>query len=154
MLLLALKRTGMPAEQIRNAHPVIGTWSLINNLCEVARRDTLAYIACTTLFEARAEDFEAGAASLRKAARTAGFPEECAEPLITHMRIDLEAEHVGLLREAMEIVGSVPADKAHRAVNALHDVKHSYDQYHDQIIQYYSDIANYIPRLSVDYFSL
>ena len=154
MLLLALKRTGMPAEQIRNAHPVIGTWSLINNLCEVARRDTLAYIACTTLFEARAEDFEAGAASLRKAARTAGFPEECAEPLITHMRIDLEAEHVGLLREAMDIVGSVPADKAHRAVNALHDVKHSYDQYHDQIIQYYSDIANYIPRLSVDYFSL
>ncbi|MBS2965168.1 iron-containing redox enzyme family protein [Actinocrinis puniceicyclus] len=154
MLLQALKRMGLPKEQIQRAHPVIGTWSLINNLCEVARRDTLSYIACTTLFEARADDFEGGAASLRKAARLAGFPEECAEPLITHMRIDLEAGHVGLLREAMNIVGSVPAEKAHKAVNNLHDIKHSYDQFHDQVIQYYSDIANYIPRLSVDYFSL
>ncbi|MFE1321333.1 iron-containing redox enzyme family protein [Kitasatospora phosalacinea] len=154
MLVHALKKMGLPKEQIVNAHPVIGTWSLINNLCEIARQDTLSYIACTTLFEARADDFEAGAESLRRAARLAGYPEECAEPLIAHMRIDVEAGHVGLLEEALEIIGSVPAEKAHKAVNNLHDLKHSYDQFHDQIIQYYSDIANYIPRLKVDYFSL
>lgn len=154
MMLQALRKMGLPKEQIVNAHPVIGTWSLINNLCAIARQDTLSYIACTTLFEARADDFEAGAESLRRAARTAGYPEECAEPLITHMRIDVEAGHVGLLQEAVKAVGDIPAERAHRAVNNLHDLKHSYDQFHDQIIQYYSDIANYIPRLKVDYFSL
>ncbi|WP_409463465.1 iron-containing redox enzyme family protein [Amycolatopsis sp. GA6-003] len=154
LLVQALTKMGIPQEEVIGAHPVIGTWSLINNLCEIARRDTLSYIACTTLFEARADDFEAGAESLRRAARTAGFPAECAEPLITHMRIDIEAGHTGLLDEALEVLGSVPAEKAHQAVNNLHDLKHSYDQFHDQVIQYYSDIANYIPRLKVDYFSL
>lgn len=154
MMLQALKKMGLPKDQIVGAHPVIGTWSLINNLCEIARQDTLSYIACTTLFEARAEDFEAGSEALRQAARAAGFPEECAEPLITHMRIDVEAGHTGLLEEALGVIGDVPADKAHKAVNNLHDLKHSYDQFHDGVIQYYSDIANYIPRLKVDYFSL
>ncbi|MGW1073038.1 iron-containing redox enzyme family protein [Streptomyces sp. NPDC002537] len=154
MLLQSLKKMGLPKEHILDAHPVIGTWSLINNLCEIARQDTLSYIACTTLFEARADDFEEGAESLRKAARTAGYPEACAEPLITHMRIDVEAGHAGLLDEAVDILGDVPADRAHRAVNNLHDLKHSYDQFHDGIVQYYSDIANYIPRIKVDYFHL
>ncbi|ARF59101.1 hypothetical protein B1H19_37380 [Streptomyces gilvosporeus] len=154
MLLQSLKKMGVPKEHIKSAHPVIGTWSLINNLCEIARQDTLSYIACTTLFEARADDFEEGTESLRRAARTAGYPEACAEPLITHMRIDVEAGHVGLLDEAVGILGDIPAANAHKAVNNLHDLKHSYDQFHDGIVQYYSDIANYIPRIKVDYFSL
>jgi hypothetical protein len=36
----------------------------------------------------------------------------------------------------------------------MHDLKHSFDQYNDNIIVYYSDVSNYIPRLKVDYFSL
>ncbi|GAB2595347.1 hypothetical protein GCM10027168_30070 [Streptomyces capparidis] len=154
MMVRALRHMGLPEEQITGAHPLIGTWSLINNLCEIARQDTLSYIACTTLFEARADDFEAAAESLHRAARMAGYPPECAVPLIAHMRMDVQAGHVGLLDEAVKILGSIPAEQAHRAVNNLHDLKHSYDQFHDQIVQYYSDIANYIPRLKVDYFSL
>jgi hypothetical protein len=154
MLLRGLVKMGVPEEQVRTAHPIIGTWSLINNLCEIARQDTLSYIACTTLFEARAEDFEEGSESLRRAARTAGFPVESVEPAINHMRIDVNANHASLLAEAMEAVGSIGAEQAHRTVNNLHDLKHSYDQFHDGVVQYYSDIANYIPRLKVDYFSL
>jgi hypothetical protein len=154
MMLLALKRMGLRKEHILDANPMIGTWSLVNNLCEIARQDTLAYLACTTLFEARAEDFEAGSAGLRAAAVRLGFTEESVEPLITHMRIDVEAGHVGLLEEAIEAFGRIPADRAHRAVDHLHNLKHSYDQFHDNVLAYYSDIANCIPRLKVDYFSL
>ncbi len=56
--------------------------------------------------------------------------------------------------EALRGRACVPAAQAHRAVNNLHDLKHSFDQYHFGIIGYYSDISNYIPRLKVDYFSL
>ncbi|AVT28441.1 hypothetical protein C6361_01800 [Plantactinospora sp. BC1] len=154
MLLGSLVQMGVPEEQVRSAHPIIGTWSLVNNLCEIARQDTLSYIACTSLFEARADDFEGGAASMRRAAVAAGFPEDSVDPVIRHMGIDVQAEHASLIGQATRILGDIPGRQAHVVVNNLHDLKHSYDQFHDQIVQYYSDISNYIPRVKVDYFSL
>jgi len=150
----ALSRLGIPAEHVSDANPLTGTLSLINNLCAIAASSTLSYIACTSLFEARGADFDEGADSMRRVARVAGYPEEAVEPLLTHMRIDLRAGHVALIDKAMEIAGAVPAHLAHRVVNDLHNLKHSYDQFHDQIVQYYSNIGNHIPRLYVDYFSL
>lgn len=73
--------------------------------------------------------------------------------MIKHMMIDVAAGHKGLLEEALEGRESVDAEQAHRAVNYLHDLKHSFDQQHDEILKYYGDF-NYIPRLKVDYFSL
>jgi hypothetical protein len=154
LILGALERMGMPREHAKDANPLIGTWSLINNLCHIARQDTLAYLACTTLFEARADDFEEGAESLQKAAGLVGYDPKDTEPLISHMRIDIAAGHVGLLRQAMPIIGNVPARTAHRSVDNLHNLKHSYDQFHDSILDYYGNIGNHIPRLHVDYFSL
>lgn len=150
----SLMRMGLPDEQVRNAHPLIGTWSLANNLCEIARTDTLGYLACTKLFEARGVDSLEGAETLRRLAVEYGYPAGCMDPLASHVEEDVKANHSGLLDEALEGREYVPAAQAHRAVNNLHDLKHSFDQYHDNIILYYSDISNYIPRLKVDYFSL
>ena len=145
---------GLPAGQVESAHPLIGTWSLVNNLCEIAREDTLGYLACTKLFEARGADSMEGCETLRRLAAAYGYPEDCLEPLVTHVEEDVKADHTGLLEEALATRESIPAEQAHRAVNNLHDLKHSYDQYNDNIVLYYSDISNYIPRLKVDYFSL
>lgn len=150
----SLVNMGVPEEQVLSAHPIIGTWSLANNLCEIARTDTLGYIACTKLFEARGTETLEGADQLEELAVKYGFPEGCLAPLASHVRADVEANHVGLLEEALEGRDYVDAASAHRAVNNLHDLKHSYDQWADGIVLYYSDIANYIPRLKVDYFSL
>ncbi|QPP05829.1 hypothetical protein G4Z16_04805 [Streptomyces bathyalis] len=150
----SLVRMGLPQEQVENAHPLIGTWSWINNLCEIAREDTLGYLACTKLFEARGTDTLDGARTLQRLAVQYGFPEDCLAPLLSHVEEDVKANHTGLLEEALEGRESVPVQQAHRAVNNLHDLKHSFDQYNDSIVQYYSDVSNYIPRLKVDYFSL
>jgi len=153
-LLEGLKLAGLPRAHAETAYPVIGTWSLVNNLCEVARQDTLSYIAATALFEARADDYELGRESLLEAVRKAGFSEATVEPLLTHMRLDVEANHVGLFPEAVEILGDIPAADAHRVVNNIHDLKHSFDQFHDQIVHFYSDISNHIPRSKMDFFLL
>lgn len=150
----SLVNMGVPEEQVTGAHPLIGTWSLVNNLCQIAREDTLGYLACTKLFEARGVESVEGANELQELAVAYGYPERCLEPLVSHVVEDVEAEHTGLLEEALEGRESVSADRAHTAVNNLHDLKHSYDQYSENIIYYYSDVANYIPRLKVDYFSL
>lgn len=149
-----LVRMGLPLEQVENAHPVIGTWSWINNLCQIAREDTLGYLACTKLFEARGMDTVNGAHTLQRLASAYGYPDDCMQPLVSHVEEDVRAEHTGLLEQALQERDYVPAWQAHRAVNNLHDLKHSYDQYSDGIILYYSDVSNYIPRLKVDYFSL
>lgn len=145
---------GLTKEEVENAHPLIGTWSLTNNLCEIARRDTLGYLACTKLFEARGAESLEGATALQRLATEYGYPDDCLQPLVSHVEEDVKANHTGLLEEALEGRPPIPADRAHRAVNNLHDLKHSFDQYSDNIILYYSDISNYIPRLKVDYFSL
>jgi len=150
----SLVRMGLSKAEVENAHPLIGTWSLVNNLCEIARQDTLGYLACTKLFEARGAESLEGASTLQRLAVEYGYPEDCLQPLVSHVEEDVEANHTGLLEEALEGRGHVAADRAHRAVNNLHDLKHSFDQYSDNIILYYSDISNYIPRLKVDYFSL
>lgn len=150
----SLVNMGVPEDRVLNAHPIIGTWSLANNFAQIARADTLGYIACTKLFEARGPETLEGADQLEELAVKYGFPEGSLEPLAGHVRADVEADHVGLLEEALEGRDCVDAESAHRAVNHLHDLKHSYDQWADGIALYYSDIANYIPRLKVDYFSL
>ncbi|MFK4221386.1 iron-containing redox enzyme family protein [Streptomyces sp. NPDC020880] len=150
----SLINMGLSKEEIENAHPVIGTWSWINNLREIARGDTLGYLACTKLFEARGTETLEGAQTLQRLAELYGFPKDCLKPLVSHVEEDVKANHTGLLEEALEGRDSVPAWQAHRAVNNLHDLKHSFDQYNDGIVLYYSDISNYIPRLTVDYFSL
>jgi hypothetical protein len=154
MILKALVNMGLPEDWVESAHPIIGTWSLVNNLCEIARQDTLSYLACTALFEAKDDDFIESAEGLRQTAIRHGFPAGCMEPIIRHAQIDIEAGHVSLLEQALRSVPVVTEAQAHRAVNNLHDVKHSFDQLHDQIIQYYANISNYIPRVKVDYFSL
>ncbi|MYS88490.1 MULTISPECIES: iron-containing redox enzyme family protein [Streptomyces] len=150
----SLIRMGLSKEEVENAHPIIGTWSWTNNLCEIAREDTLGYLACTKLFEARGTETLEGAETLQRLAEAYGYPKDCLEPLVSHVRTDVEANHTGLLEEALEGRKYIPAEQAHRAVNNLHDLKHSFDQYNDGIILYYSDVSNYIPRLKVDYFSL
>jgi hypothetical protein len=145
---------GVPEIQVERAHPLIGTWSLINNLCEIAREDTLGYLACTKLFEARGADSLEGGETLRRLAAAYGYPADSVDPLVSHVEEDVKANHIGLLEQALTDRRAVPADQAHRAVNNLHDLKHSFDQYGDNIVLYYSDVSNYIPRLKVDYFSL
>lgn len=149
-----LENLGMKREDVLSAHPLIGTMSLINMLCEIGRNNTLSYLACTALFEAKKENFVEAKESFEQLAVGFGFTTNDVSPILSHMAEDVEADHNSLLSEALEGIDSIAADEAHRIVNDLHDLKHSFDQFHDQIVQYYSDISNYIPRLKVDYFCL
>ncbi len=154
LILDSLEKLGIQRDRAIEAHPIIGTMSLINMLCEIGRQSTLAYIACTSLFEARKEDFESAKQEMCNIAELYGYKASDVESVIEHMRGDVMAGHNSMLVEALENVEYIDANEAHYAVNCIHDLKHSFDQFHDQIIQYYSDNSNYIPRLKVDYFSL
>lgn len=146
--------TGIPAVQIENAHPVIGTLSLVNMLCEIGRSSTLGYLCCLNLIEARSQEEGEARTAWATIARKAGMDETAFNGLLRHMQIDVKAGHADLLQAALQEKQAVFAPDAHLAVNQMHDLKHAFDQFHDQIIQYYTDVSNYIPRLTVDYFSL
>ncbi|MCX7094063.1 MAG: iron-containing redox enzyme family protein [Methylobacter sp.] len=150
----ALEQMGIPKSQIINAHPIIGTISLTNMLCEIARQSPLAYIACTSLIEARATAFVEASESIVRIATQFGYSPSALDPILAHMQGDIEAGHSNMLENALISHPFINANDAHFSVNCLHDLKHSFDQFHDDILRYYSDVSNYIPRLSVDYFSL
>jgi pyrroloquinoline quinone (PQQ) biosynthesis protein C len=149
-----LSRLGMDPAQVRAAHPIIASMSMLHMLCAIARSGSFNYLTSTALFEARADEVEESEASMRRIATSYGFDPGALDPILEHMHLDVAAGHAGLLAEAMKGQRYVSADAAHQAVNWMHDLKHSFDQVHDGIVQYYGDVANYIPRLTVDYFSL
>jgi pyrroloquinoline quinone (PQQ) biosynthesis protein C len=154
LILETLARIGVPTDRVAASQPIIGTLSLINMLSEIARRSTLGYLACTALFEARRDDYEAGKSDFEAIGRAYGCSADDLAPVVSHVSADLDAGHTGLLADALEDVEAIDAASAHEAVNYLHDLKHSFDQYHDQVLSYYSDISNYVPRPQVDYFAL
>jgi pyrroloquinoline quinone (PQQ) biosynthesis protein C len=139
---------------IRESQPTIGTLSLVNMLSELGRSDTIAYLAATSLFEAVPADAHEGRASIAAICEAYGLEEKVFSGAMAHLSSDVDANHSSLLAEALRETVHVPVDRVHHIINLLHDLKHAFDQHHDGIIQYYSDISNYIPRLRVDYFSL
>lgn len=154
LYLKSLEKMGLNRDEVISAHPIIGTMSLINMLCEIGRTSSLGYIACTSLFEANKDDFEKAKQKMEAIGDSYGFSPEILSDVISHMEQDIQMNHISLLSQALEGQSVISSEDAHIAVNCLHDLKHSYDQFHDQILQYYTDISNYIPRLKVDYFSL
>jgi pyrroloquinoline quinone (PQQ) biosynthesis protein C len=154
LVLKALVNVGVSPVHAGEAHPLIGTMSLVDRLSDIARRSTLAYLACTTLFETGPEEFEEAKASFEAMAEANGVAADLVAPVIEHLAGDVAAGHRSLLRDALAHDEHLEASSVHDIVNRMHDLKHSFDQYHDGILQYYSDISNYIPRVRVDYFSL
>lgn len=106
------------------------------------------------LIEARPQEESEARAAWAAIARKACMDEKIFDGLLRHMQIDVQAGHTDLLAEALQKKAIIFAPDAHLAVNQMHDLKHAFDQFHDQIIQYYTDVSNYVPRLTVDYFSL
>jgi pyrroloquinoline quinone (PQQ) biosynthesis protein C len=154
MLLETCVNLGCRRGDVVAAHPTVGTLSLINMLCDLGRRDTLAYVAGTTLFEALPEDEREGEESVAELVRHYGVPAAAFGPALRHLQMDARAGHASLLDHALDGAADLPAERVHGIVNMLHDLKHAYDLHHDQILHYYGDISNYIPRPKVDYFSL
>lgn len=147
-------RVGIDPVQAAASHPTVGTLALINMLCDIGRQSTLAYLACTLLLEARREDGVASRGYVEELCTRYGYPSNAAESLLRHMEADLDAGHVGLLAPALEGVEAVSRAEADLAANLLHDLKHSFDVLHDQVLEYYSGPTNYIPRVKLDFASL
>ncbi|WP_034039833.1 iron-containing redox enzyme family protein [Wocania ichthyoenteri] len=150
----ALVELGVSRDKVINAHPLIGTSSLINMLNDIGAKSTLGYLACTNLFEANKFDYENSKKVMHNIFELYELPIEAIKGPLTHLEMDIEMDHNSLLNEALEGITHMDKEEVNYAVNCVHDLKHAFDQFHDQIIEYYSDISNYIPRLKVDYFSL
>jgi pyrroloquinoline quinone (PQQ) biosynthesis protein C len=154
LLLQTCVNLGCKKEEVEAAHPIVATLSLVQMLCEIARSDTLAYMAALALIEAEPEDGAEAQKSIASIAAAYEIDVHAFAPAVRHLSVDIAAGHASLLDVALADVKEIESERLHRIVNMLHDLKHAYDQLHDGILQYYSDISNYIPRLQVDYFSL
>jgi hypothetical protein len=141
------------APHLEDAHPTVGTLSLIRNLESIGRQHELSLLACLQLIEAHPFEMADGEAHLLEIAGRYGMTHLMA-PFIDHMRADIDLGHSSILMQALSGVDAIPAETAHQAVNDMHDLKHCFDVFHDSIIGYYGDLSNYIPRPRVDFFAL
>jgi len=141
------------ARHLEESHPTVGTLSLVRNFESIGRRHELSLICCLQLIEARAAEMDDAENDLLAIASGYGM-RDLMQPFIDHMKIDVNLGHSDLLEQALKNSDLVSAEAAHTAVNDMHDIKHSFDVFHDSVIAYYDDISNYIPRPRVDFFAL
>ena len=154
LVLRTLEQLGVPQKAVLGSHPAPGTLALINMLSEIARSSTLSYFVAMSFVEARAEDAARGISSVQAVAQSYGFPAGGVESFLSHLLADVEAGHTNILEKALEGMTTVPRSEADAAANHLHDLKHGFDLFHDQILSYYSKPTNYLPRLPVDFNAL
>ncbi len=154
LILKTCKNLGCVTDEVEDSHPIVATRSLIQMLCDIARSDTIGYAAALTLFEAQPNDEIEGKESLNLIAEAYNIQVSAFFPALKHLRDDIHGGHYSLLNKILGDQDSISEARVHSIINNLHDLKHAYDQFHDGIISYYSDLSNYVPRLKVDYFSL
>ena len=149
----ALAQLPRIGSRVSCSHPAAGTLSLLNNFTAIGIRNPFSLLTCLALVEAR--ESEVAEASLNFCTLASEFDlEDVAEPFVRHMEMDVSMGHSDLLEGVHPDTYNLPLALAHEVVNDLHDTKHVFDIFHDSVINYYSDISNYIPRHRVDYFAL
>ena len=154
LVLQTLMEMGFSKDKIVSSNPNIGTTSLIGNLCHIGSKSTLGYFLCLRLMEGQSETVHMGINSLHRIAKQYGIKESAVQPIITHALMDEQGGHGKLLEEALQFSDSITVEEANLAVNSMHDMKHSFDQYYDQILMYYSNVSSYVPRPRIDFFCI
>jgi pyrroloquinoline quinone (PQQ) biosynthesis protein C len=149
LILQAIERLGIGRQQVEASYPGPGTIALTQMLCEAGRTGALAYLTCMNFFEMQSRDFEESSVACRKICVGYGWPADAMDPVISHAREDVEAAHSSLLSKVLEGAATIDRCEADTAVQYAHDLKHCFDQHFDQIVKYYSNISNHIPRRPV-----
>ena len=153
-VLITAEKMGISRQSIEQSYPISGTIAVTQMLCDIARKDTLAYMACSALLEMPAEQYGPATESIQEICESYGYAREVLDSFISHAGEDVSAGHCNLLAVNLQQRATVTLEQVHTVVRYLHDLKHSFEQYYDHLIKYYSNIANHIPRQPVNFFSV
>ena len=140
----SLALLGVSAADLSDAHPLIGTSSLVNMLCEAGSTDSVAYFGCLHLAELTGSGPETEA-ELSQLFASVGLDPAAAKPFAAHCGLDAVEGHNELLARALSGARPFPVERVDRIVRSLHDFKESIDQWREGILRYYSDECNSVP---------
>ena len=123
--------------------PLSATESVILKTRELARTDTLAYLACCSFSE------------VQMWSRPPRVPDHWTAPIqavfdafLSHAHEDLDAGHSSLFADAVELSGNALHTVAAESILAgLHEYKHYFDNMNSEILRVYSQPGAPLPRL-------
>lgn len=153
LILSALSRMGLDRQAIIESEPLIGTTSLLNYRKEIGRKSSLAYLATTLFTEEEAGQELMSVDELVRMAKIAGFSKDVVEPIAEHILGDAASNHSTVFFDAIRS-SQISQQFACEMVEALHNLRHAFEQYYDGILSYYGTNGHSIPRAKTDWFSL
>lgn len=153
-VLRTLRGLGLDTAEVESSVPLVST-----RLIDLLMREMFAETPCSALLLARIveaaelddEDIGAFQAAVT---RQYGFPDDALEPFFEHSRIDEGLGHASLAERNQHLITVGSEAALHRLVNRLHDIKHAFDLQKLEIVHYYNNVGNYVPRQFVDYFAI
>jgi hypothetical protein len=149
-----LSRLGFTEESIKHAAPISGTVALNNYLNNIAQTHTLGYIGCISLYEINEWECSNIDNVWKSIAKHNKINVKHIEPIIEHMKLDCDSKHSSLFNTASNHKKIYSLNHANEILNIIHGLKHAFDDYNQQILDYYSKGNCKIPHKSLAFSDL
>ncbi len=153
-VLRCLLKLGLSEAEVKNSIPLVSTRLIDLLLKELFCYSPYSVLLIASVIEASEFDIDSAQDISSKLNKHYGVPLDLLDSYFTHIKVDVEMGHEKLLKENIDYIDKISADKIHEIVNKIHDIKHAFDVQKLEIKDYYSHKGNYMPRQYVDFFAI
>jgi hypothetical protein len=153
-IMLDLMKLGFSEKEVENSVPLVSTQTIIWLMKDLFERFPFTVFLVAKVIEA--DDFDENLGDeIRDSIQTnLQVDRSTLDGLIEHMKVDYSLGHSQLLEKNLQYIIFEEKEAIHFVINRIHDIKHAFDLQKLEIIQYYTQEGNYIPRQRVDYFGV
>lgn len=142
----ACASVGLDPAELSVSRPLPGTVAITHLMRRLARRHPLVYNACEAMLEATAERPERVVEFFETARATYGYPRAFIDPLIEHLHVDEEFEHIDIFDGLVAHLDTVPFDLLSEIMAACQELADTMYAWHAQIASYYGGLCT-IPEV-------
>ncbi len=137
----ACAATGLSETELSESRPLPGTVAITHLMRRIARRHPLVYNACEAMLEATAERPDRVVEFFETVRERFGYPRGFIDPLIEHLHVDEEFEHIDIFDGLVEEIETVSFELMSEIMTACEELADTMYAWHAQIAAHYGRLT-------------
>lgn len=138
----ACESVGVDPALLEGASPLASTRAITDLMRSIAREDPLVYNACEAMIEATAERPTRVVEFFQRAAEHYDYPADFIAPLVEHLHVDEEFEHIDIFDGLVAHLSTVSFDLMSRIMRACNALAETMRAWHAHIAEVYGALTD------------
>jgi pyrroloquinoline quinone (PQQ) biosynthesis protein C len=138
----AAASVGLSEAALTSSRPLPGTLAITHLMRRIARRHPLVYNACEAMLEATAERPERVVEFFETVRDRYDYPRAFIDPLIEHLHVDEEFEHIDIFDGLVADLTTVSFDLMSEIMTSCQELADTMYAWHAQVAHHYSRIPS------------